>query len=119
VGTVRGGFGNPWERLYLEEGVPTFVADNIKKCLWYSKIATVVLDPENEVFYDGHFMLKKLSDNISAPPVLAGLIRSVQAKNSAFGGSRYFEVLIDLYLINQATGKIIWQGIIANNTNHL
>ena len=118
VGTIRGGYGNPIERLHIAEGVPDFVIDNIRKCLWYYNIRAEALPKEIEIFYDGHFTVKKINNDISSPPILVGLIQSVLAKNSIWGGHRYFEVMIDLYLINQITGKIVWQASIVNNTNN-
>ncbi len=117
IGSIRGGFGNPVEHLYLTEGIPAFVSENISKSLWNSKIRTEEIPAGMTVYYDGHFTLKRINDGVVYPNIVVGVVQSMQALQNFFHGKRYFETTIDLYLINSTSGQIQWQGKISNNTD--
>lgn len=108
IGTIRGGYGNPIERMHLQYPAENVVADVLINVLRsHGYVARPLPKSSNET--KSTSMPGAMDSSVADPkPLLSGKIISLHAGNNPWAGSRYVEMDIRLCLLDSSLGREVW-----------
>lgn len=117
-GTIRGGYGNPLERLKLEKPVSEAMSEVVVNVLHNAGYRTKPIPTSLRVNYSGSWFITNDDSPKSQTPLVVGRIKSFQASNNPWtfpSGSRNIEINVEICMLDPQLQKPIWCDTISGN----
>lgn len=111
LGTIRGGYGNPWARIRDNRGADEFVRDQVINAARASNIIADRKPDDIVVRKDGSRWVIE-NDKISNRPILTGTINSLIVETMMNRGA---VVNISIELIDPSTNATMWNSTLVKN----
>ncbi len=117
-GTIRGGYGNPLERLQFDKPVSEAMTEVMINVLHSEGYRTSPASASLLISYSGGWSISNAASPKFQSPLIVGRILSFHASNNPWtfpGGSRNVEIKIEICVLDPQLQKPIWCDTINGN----
>lgn len=117
-GTIRGGYGNPLERLRLEKPVSEAMSEVVVNVLHSAGYRTNTAPSTLRANYSGGWFIANVDLPLFQTPLVVGRILNFQASNNPWAfpsGSRHIEIKVEICVLDPLINSTIWCDTISGD----